>query len=117
MARINLTVKKAKKYVDEGHFAAGSMLPKVQAAMDFASSGKGSYRYDHTSGKSQRRNPGKNRYHDPSVNIIKIQRTFHTFFRTDARKKQNDPLDLILFYIFCSFKKNDVFPLPLLPRL
>lgn len=37
----DLTVKEAKKYVDEGHFAAGSMLPKVQAAMDFASSGKG----------------------------------------------------------------------------
>ena len=37
----DLTVEEAKKYVDEGHFAAGSMLPKVQAAMDFASSGKG----------------------------------------------------------------------------
>ena len=30
-----LTLKEAKKYVDEGHFAAGSMLPKVLAAMKF----------------------------------------------------------------------------------
>ena len=37
----DLTVEEAQKYVDEGHFAAGSMLPKVQAAMDFASSGSG----------------------------------------------------------------------------
>ena len=33
--------KEAKKYMEEGHFAPGSMLPKVQAAMDFASSGEG----------------------------------------------------------------------------
>lgn len=32
----NLTVDQAQKYVDEGHFAPGSMLPKVQAAMKFA---------------------------------------------------------------------------------
>lgn len=37
----DLTVEDAKKYVKEGHFAAGSMLPKVQAAIDFASSGSG----------------------------------------------------------------------------
>lgn len=37
----DLTVADAKKYVEEGHFAAGSMLPKVQAAIDFASSGTG----------------------------------------------------------------------------
>ena len=36
-----LTVEEAKKYVDEGQFAPGSMLPKVQAAMDFASSKEG----------------------------------------------------------------------------
>ena len=34
-----MTVAEAQKYVDEGQFAPGSMLPKVQAAMDFASSG------------------------------------------------------------------------------
>ena len=33
-----MTVEEAQKYVDEGQFAPGSMLPKVQAAMDFASS-------------------------------------------------------------------------------
>lgn len=37
----DLTVEEAQKYVNEGHFAAGSMLPKVQAAMDFASSSSG----------------------------------------------------------------------------
>ena len=37
----DLTVEQAEKYVNEGHFAAGSMLPKVQAAMDFASSKEG----------------------------------------------------------------------------
>lgn len=35
----DLTVSQAEKYIEEGHFAAGSMLPKVQAAVDFASSG------------------------------------------------------------------------------
>ena len=35
----DLSVEKAKTYINEGHFAAGSMLPKVQAAVDFASSG------------------------------------------------------------------------------
>ena len=36
-----MTIEEAQKYVDEGQFAPGSMLPKVQAAMDFASSGEG----------------------------------------------------------------------------
>jgi carbamate kinase len=36
-----LTVMEAKKYISEGHFAAGSMLPKVEAAALFASSGDG----------------------------------------------------------------------------
>lgn len=36
-----LTVAQAQKLCDEGHFAPGSMLPKVQAAMDFAQSGNG----------------------------------------------------------------------------
>ena len=37
----DLTVSQAKKYIKEGQFAAGSMLPKVQACVDFASSGAG----------------------------------------------------------------------------
>lgn len=37
----DLTVSQAKEYIKEGHFAPGSMLPKVQAAVDFASSGAG----------------------------------------------------------------------------
>lgn len=36
-----LTVKDAEKYIGEGHFAPGSMLPKVQAAIKFANSSKG----------------------------------------------------------------------------
>jgi carbamate kinase len=31
-----LTVAEAEKYIKEGHFASGSMLPKVQAAVQFA---------------------------------------------------------------------------------
>ena len=30
-----LTLEEAQKYIEEGHFAPGSMLPKVQAAMKF----------------------------------------------------------------------------------
>ncbi len=30
-----ITLKEAEQYVKEGHFAAGSMLPKVKAAMKF----------------------------------------------------------------------------------
>ncbi len=37
----DLTVEEAKKYIEDGEFAAGSMLPKVQAAVDFASSAPG----------------------------------------------------------------------------
>ena len=36
-----VSVADARKYIDENQFTAGSMLPKVQAAMDFASSGSG----------------------------------------------------------------------------
>lgn len=37
LEKINL--EEAQKYIEEGQFAPGSMLPKVQAAMDFARSG------------------------------------------------------------------------------
>ena len=40
LACINL--EEAKKYVEEGHFAPGSMLPKIEACMDFVESGDGS---------------------------------------------------------------------------
>ena len=36
-----LTVQEAEKLANQGHFAPGSMLPKVQAAMSFASSKSG----------------------------------------------------------------------------
>lgn len=36
-----LDLETAEKYCEEGHFAPGSMLPKVKAAMKFAESGKG----------------------------------------------------------------------------
>ena len=34
-----MTIAEAEKYIEEGHFAPGSMLPKVQAAMSFVNSG------------------------------------------------------------------------------
>ena len=36
-----LTIKEAEKYIEEGHFAPGSMLPKVKAAISFAESKEG----------------------------------------------------------------------------
>lgn len=35
----HMTVAEAEQYIKEGHFAPGSMLPKVQAAIAFAESG------------------------------------------------------------------------------
>lgn len=37
----SLTLAEAEKYIEEGHFAKGSMLPKVEAAMSYAASGSG----------------------------------------------------------------------------
>lgn len=37
----DITTEEAKKYMEEGHFAPGSMLPKVQAAVKFADSREG----------------------------------------------------------------------------
>lgn len=37
----DISVAEANQYTSEGHFAPGSMLPKVQAAVDFASSKEG----------------------------------------------------------------------------
>jgi carbamate kinase len=37
----SLTLEEAQQYIEEGHFAPGSMLPKVQAAMAFAKSKPG----------------------------------------------------------------------------
>ncbi len=37
----DLSIDEARQYMEEGHFAPGSMLPKVQAAVDFASSKEG----------------------------------------------------------------------------
>ena len=34
-ALTNVTVDELKQYIDEGQFAAGSMLPKVRAVIDF----------------------------------------------------------------------------------
>ncbi|MBR6755344.1 MAG: carbamate kinase [Peptococcaceae bacterium] len=36
-----ISVQEAEKFIDEGHFAAGSMLPKMQAAVKFAKSKPG----------------------------------------------------------------------------
>lgn len=37
----SITIKEAHKYIKEGHFAPGSMLPKVEAAIQFAQKGNG----------------------------------------------------------------------------
>lgn len=34
-----ITLRDAQQYIDEGHFGAGSMLPKVEAALDFVQHG------------------------------------------------------------------------------
>jgi carbamate kinase len=39
----DLNMAQAQRYADEGHFAPGSMLPKVQAAMQFAASRPGRF--------------------------------------------------------------------------
>ena len=36
-----LSAAQAQQLISEGHFAPGSMLPKVEAALDFAVSGEG----------------------------------------------------------------------------
>ena len=36
-----LDLSEARRYLDDGQFGAGSMAPKVQAAMNFAASGPG----------------------------------------------------------------------------
>jgi len=36
-----MSVEEAERYIEEGHFAPGSMLPKVQAAIEFVKSGEG----------------------------------------------------------------------------
>jgi len=37
----HITVEEAQKYIEQGQFAPGSMLPKMEAAIEFASSKKG----------------------------------------------------------------------------
>lgn len=37
-----ISVKEARRFIDAGHFAAGSMLPKIKAALDFIEHGGGS---------------------------------------------------------------------------
>jgi carbamate kinase len=37
----HVSVDEARRYIAEGHFAKGSMLPKVEAAVEFAASRPG----------------------------------------------------------------------------
>ena len=37
-----MTIEEAKQYIEEGHFAPGSMLPKVEACLDFVQSSENS---------------------------------------------------------------------------
>ncbi len=36
----NLNIEEIKKYIDEGHFAKGSMLPKIEACLEYVTSNK-----------------------------------------------------------------------------
>ena len=54
----DITTDDARKYMDEGHFAPGSMLPKVQAAVKFADSKDGRNALITLLEKSKRGNPG-----------------------------------------------------------
>jgi carbamate kinase len=36
----NVSIEELEQYVEEGHFAEGSMLPKIKASMAFAKTGK-----------------------------------------------------------------------------
>lgn len=54
-----MTIEQAKQYESEGHFAAGSMLPKVQAAVRFAESKRGRKSLITLLGKAQEALDGK----------------------------------------------------------
>ncbi|MBY7704703.1 hypothetical protein JIY74_31440 [Vibrio harveyi] len=41
----SLTLQQAEDYISQGHFAAGSMLPKIQAAMSFVQKTNGKVAY------------------------------------------------------------------------
>ena len=58
-----LTPERARQLISEGHFAPGSMLPTVQAALQFAESKPEPLRADHSAGKGQGRHRRKDRHH------------------------------------------------------
>ena len=60
----HITPEQARRYCAEGQFAPGSMLPKVEAAIQFARICSRPPVVDHTFGKSKRRYRGGNRYRD-----------------------------------------------------
>ncbi len=62
-----MTVEEAKKYMAEGEFPAGSMLPKIEAAVQFAESKKRTENPDHPAGKGSRGNRGQDRDCDPCL--------------------------------------------------
>lgn len=66
----DVSVEKANDYIAQGHFAPGSMLPKVQAAVDFAKSKPGRMALITLLEKSREALCGKNRYSFSFINFI-----------------------------------------------
>lgn len=62
-----MTLAEAERYCAEGQFAPGSMLPKVQAAMNFVKSGKGRKAIIASLEKAPEAIEGKSRHSDPHV--------------------------------------------------
>ena len=62
----DITVDDAKKYINEGQFAPGSMLPKFRLPLILQAPKKEEL-HDHFTSESQRRYPGKNRNQNPSL--------------------------------------------------
>ena len=62
-----MTVAEAKQYMAEGHFAKGSMLPKIQAIIRYLEKG-GQAALDHQPGEHRARAEGRDRHLGGGVN-------------------------------------------------
>lgn len=94
----DISVEEAKQYMEEGHFAPGSMLPKVQAAVEFAESGEGRTALITLLAESKRRckRCNRNTYHQKITILscylidysIKLFLTFSLYFTIYKAKKE-----------------------------
>ena len=71
-----ISVQEAKQYAAEGHFAPGSMLPKVQAGISFASSARAHGAY-HPAAEGTRRRERENRNKDCGVSRLPAEWVFN----------------------------------------